>query len=68
MKEGRFPRPVLVSSNVARWLADECEATLQRMIAARENPRKPPKYRDRPRGRSSKAAAEARATATDPTT
>src|SRR5258705_12516108 len=37
-----YPRPVLVSANVARWLADECEATLDRMIAARDQPKPKP--------------------------
>ena len=36
---GRYPRPVNVSDNVVRWLADECEAALQRMIAARDEPK-----------------------------
>ena len=36
MTAGRYPRPVLVSANVARWLADECEAALQRMINERD--------------------------------
>jgi predicted DNA-binding transcriptional regulator AlpA len=41
MNAGRYPRPVLVSANVARWLADECEAALQRMIAMRDEPKLP---------------------------
>ena len=44
---GRYPRPVNVSANVVRWLADECEATLDRMIAERNEP-KPPQRRGRP--------------------
>ena len=45
---GRYPRPVNVSNNVVRWLADECEAALDRMIAARDEP-KPSERRGRPR-------------------
>ena len=45
---GRYPRPVNVSDNVVRWLADECEAALQRMIAARDEP-KLAERRGRPR-------------------
>jgi predicted DNA-binding transcriptional regulator AlpA len=48
---GRYPRPVNVSSNVVRWLADECEAALARMIAERDEP-KPPERRGRPRRQS----------------
>ena len=40
MNAGRYPRPVTVSNNVVRWLADECEAALQCMIAARHEPKK----------------------------
>ena len=36
---GRYPRPVNVSNNVVRWLADECEAALVRMIAQRDEPK-----------------------------
>ena len=36
---GRYPRPVNVSNNAVRWLADECEAALDRMIAARDEPK-----------------------------
>ena len=50
MDVGRYPRPVLVSANVARWLADECEAALDRMIAARDNPKPPSHRRGRKRG------------------
>jgi predicted DNA-binding transcriptional regulator AlpA len=60
MDVGRYPRPVLVSANVARWLAGECEAALNRMIAARDN-LKPPSHR---RGRKRRAsAAETQASA-----
>ena len=52
MDVGRYPRPVLVSANVARWLADECEAALDRMIAARDNPKPPSHRRGRKRGAS----------------
>jgi len=33
---GRYPRPVNVSNNAVRWLADECEAALERMIGERD--------------------------------
>ena len=60
MAAKRYPRPVLVSEHVARWLADECEAALDRLIAARDEPRKRPEYRGRPRGRGRReTAAEA---------
>jgi predicted DNA-binding transcriptional regulator AlpA len=49
MNAGRYPHPVLVSANVARWLADECEAALQRMIAARDDPSKQATRRGRAR-------------------
>jgi predicted DNA-binding transcriptional regulator AlpA len=48
VRSGRYPRPVNVSSNVVRWLADECESALARMIAERDEP-KPPTRRGRPR-------------------
>jgi predicted DNA-binding transcriptional regulator AlpA len=66
MAAGRYPRPVLVSEHVARWLAEECEAALERLIAARDEPRKKPEHRGRPRGskrlREAASAAEAEAT------
>ena len=57
MYAGRYPRPVLVSEHVARWLAEECEAALERLIAARDEPRKRPEHRGRPRGRRRREAA-----------
>jgi predicted DNA-binding transcriptional regulator AlpA len=45
MSAGRYPRPVLVSAHVARWLASECEAALDRMIAERDKPKPPPRRR-----------------------
>jgi hypothetical protein len=39
MTTGIYPRPVNTSGNTARWLADECRAALQRMIAARDEPK-----------------------------
>ena len=44
-----YPRPVNVSDNVVRWLADECEAALQRMIAEHREPRDKPRRGRRPR-------------------
>jgi predicted DNA-binding transcriptional regulator AlpA len=48
IRSGRYPRPVNVSNNIVRWLADECEAALSRMIAARDEP-KLAERRGRPR-------------------
>lgn len=44
---GRYPRPINVSNNVVRWLADECEAALARMIAERDKPKLSKKKRGR---------------------
>jgi predicted DNA-binding transcriptional regulator AlpA len=46
----RYPRPVNVAGNAARWLRSECEDALQCMIAARDEPTKPER-RGRPRRR-----------------
>jgi predicted DNA-binding transcriptional regulator AlpA len=54
---GRYPRPVNVSNNVVRWLAEECEATLDRMIAARNDPQ-PPQRRGRPARRNAAKTTE----------
>jgi hypothetical protein len=45
---GRYPPPVNVSANVVRWVGHECRAARQRMLAARAEP-KPPPRRGRPR-------------------
>jgi predicted DNA-binding transcriptional regulator AlpA len=37
---GRYPKPIRVSGNNVRWLADECRAALDRMIKARDEPSK----------------------------
>jgi len=58
MDAGRYPRPVLVSAHVARWLASECEAALERMIAERDKPRKRPDRRRKGRRIKSEAATE----------
>ena len=34
--DGIYPRPVNVSRNAVRWLASECRAAAQRMLAARD--------------------------------
>ena len=47
MRSKRYPRPIFVSNNVVRWLADECEAALRKMIEARG--RKRGTRRGRPR-------------------
>lgn len=51
MANGVYPRPVKTSANCARWIADECRATAQRMIAARDEPPTKPERRGRPRRR-----------------
>jgi predicted DNA-binding transcriptional regulator AlpA len=38
---GIYPKPINTSGNTVRWLADECRAALQRMIAARDEPKQP---------------------------
>jgi hypothetical protein len=48
-----YPPPINVSPNVVRWLANECRAALQDLIADRDKP-KPPQRR----GRKRKAEAE----------
>ena len=52
---GIYPRPINTSGNTVRWLADECRAALQRMIAERDEP-KPPSNRGRKRGASAAKA------------
>jgi hypothetical protein len=42
-----YPRPINVSDNVCRWIADECRVALQKIIAKRDEP-KPPSRRGRP--------------------
>ena len=65
MAAGRYPRPVLVSEHVARWLAEECETCLERLIAKRFEPRTKPEHRGRPRGSKRKAAAKEAASAAE---
>jgi predicted DNA-binding transcriptional regulator AlpA len=55
MREKRYPRPVMVSANKARWLSDECAAALDAMIVQRSAP-KPPSRRGRKRGASATKA------------
>jgi predicted DNA-binding transcriptional regulator AlpA len=57
MAKGRYPRPVFVSANVVRWLADECETALDRMIAERNEPM-PPQRRGRPARRNAAKTTE----------
>jgi predicted DNA-binding transcriptional regulator AlpA len=62
MASGIYPRPINVSANVVRWVADECRAATQRMLAARDEPKPPSPRRGRKRGASAakaKTAAEA---------
>jgi predicted DNA-binding transcriptional regulator AlpA len=64
---GFYPKPIHTSGNTVRWLAHECRAALDRMIAERGEPKPspPPARRGRPRGR--KAAAEREAASKTPT-
>jgi predicted DNA-binding transcriptional regulator AlpA len=48
MRSKRYPRPIFVSNNAVRWLADECEDHLRKMIEARDG-RKQVTRRGRPR-------------------
>jgi predicted DNA-binding transcriptional regulator AlpA len=34
IRQGRFPRPIHIGGS-SRWLRDECEAVLRRMVEAR---------------------------------
>ena len=38
MASGIYPRPINVSADVVRWVADECRAATLRMLAARDDP------------------------------
>jgi predicted DNA-binding transcriptional regulator AlpA len=49
MASGIYPRPIHVSANVVRWVADECRAATQRMLAARDDPKPPSPRRGRKR-------------------
>lgn len=53
INDGTYPKPISVgsgsSSGAVRWLADECRAALQRMIAARAEPKPKPTGRGRKR-------------------
>jgi hypothetical protein len=52
MAVGRYPRPVRVSGNNVRWIADECRDALAHMIAARpEQQPSQPQPPKKPRGR-----------------
>ena len=35
IRQGRYPRPVKVGPGASRWLLEECEAALQRMVEGR---------------------------------
>jgi hypothetical protein len=50
MIDERYPRPILVAGNAARWVRSECEAAQQRMFDKRAEP-KPPTRRGRKRRR-----------------
>jgi predicted DNA-binding transcriptional regulator AlpA len=58
ISSGFYPKPINTSGNTVRWLASECRAALQRMIAERDQSPKRQEYRGRPRGRGRKAATE----------
>jgi predicted DNA-binding transcriptional regulator AlpA len=49
IRDGLYPRPIRVSRANVRWLPSECEAALDRMIAARDErlaePRGPPRHK-----------------------
>jgi hypothetical protein len=49
MSVGRYPRPILVAGNAARWIRSECEAAQQRMFDKRAEPK--PKLTGRGRKR-----------------
>jgi predicted DNA-binding transcriptional regulator AlpA len=60
MADGIYPKPIKASVNSVRWLASECRAALDRMIAERDQPPKRAERRGRPRGsRLERAASEA---------
>ena len=48
-----YPRPVNVSRSSVRWLASECRAAAQAMLAARDEPKQATPRRGRPRRRIS---------------
>jgi predicted DNA-binding transcriptional regulator AlpA len=35
IRQGRYPRPVKVGPGASRWLREECDAALQRMVDGR---------------------------------
>jgi len=35
IRVGRYPRPIKVGPQSSRWILEECEASLQRMISVR---------------------------------
>jgi hypothetical protein len=49
IRDGIYPKPIRVSRSAVRWLASECRAAAQRMIAARDDPPKRAERRRRPR-------------------
>jgi hypothetical protein len=49
VNSGLYPSPINVSANAVRWVADECRAARQRMLAARDEPKPPSHRRGRPR-------------------
>ena len=59
MASGIYPKPINVSANSVRWVADECRAATRRMLAARDQP-KPPHRRGRKCGaRAAQAKTDA---------
>ena len=50
--DGTYPKPIRVSRSAVRWLASECRSAAQRMIAARDGPKRAT-HRGRPRRRIS---------------
>jgi predicted DNA-binding transcriptional regulator AlpA len=49
--DGTYPRPINVANGAVRWVKSECEETLRRMIATRDEPKPQPIGRGRPRRR-----------------
>ena len=49
VQRGIYPKPVNLSANCVRWVASECHAAAQRMVAARDEPMQLKPRRGRPR-------------------
>lgn len=40
MELNRYPRPIMVAGNAARWVRSECEAAQRAMFAKRDEPKR----------------------------